>query len=47
MSLLTQKFAHHPHLGGGFVEDREQLAHSMCSLLTIMTTSAFKKSFSE
>ncbi len=29
MSLLTQEFAHHPHLGGGFVEDREQLVHSM------------------
>src|SRR5829696_4167624 len=28
-SLLTKEFAHDPHLGGGFVEDRQELSHLM------------------
>jgi hypothetical protein len=28
-SLLTKEFAHHLHLGSGFVEDRQEFSHPM------------------
>jgi hypothetical protein len=45
-ALLTKEFAHDFHLGGRFVEDRQELSHSMQPSLMIMITRAFKKSFS-
>jgi hypothetical protein len=45
-SLLTKELAHHPHLGVGASRTAKS-SPTLCSLLRIMITSAFIKSFWE
>jgi hypothetical protein len=46
-SSLLEKFAHHPHLGGGFVEDRQELSHPMQPSYDHDHQGLERKSFSE